>query len=388
MNTAAHDLLKPVARIRSRSIPVPARRGVPDRSSGIGGLFCQILCWYLLSMALLLCSCSHGEVAVSAPQRLADTGLYADFAARQLAPGVLSFTPQYPLWTDGASKRRWIALPAGTAVDAGDPDHWEFPAGTRLWKEFGFGRPVETRFMERQRDGSWLYATYAWNEDGSDAVLAPAAGVRNVCATGPETHHDLPAVSDCRACHEATRTPVLGFSALQLSPDRDPLAPHADTPRPGDVDLDSLVQRGLLRNLPARFQEKPPVIAARTPRERAALGYLHGNCSSCHNAEGPLQRLGLRFDVPLGAKQAPVLATAVSVPSGFTRPGATMRIAEGDPDHSTLVHRLAATDPLAQMPPFGRHLADRQALNLIEAWVRDLASMPVFATNQPVSRRP
>jgi hypothetical protein len=29
------------------------------------------------------------------------------------APEMQSFTPRYPLWSDGASKRRWIRLPAG-----------------------------------------------------------------------------------------------------------------------------------------------------------------------------------------------------------------------------------------------------------------------------------
>lgn len=34
-----------------------------------------------------------------------------------------------------------------------------FPIGTRFWKEFAFdGRPVETRYMERRRDGSWLFS--------------------------------------------------------------------------------------------------------------------------------------------------------------------------------------------------------------------------------------
>jgi len=47
----------------------------------------------------------------------------------------------------------------------------------------------------------------------------------------------------------------------------------------------------------------------------------------------------------------------------------------GDPQRSVLVQRLAATDALTQMPPFGRHLADREALHLIADWVaNDLAA--------------
>ena len=89
-----------------------------------------------------------------APQTLQETGLYADAEARRVDPRHLAFAPQYPLWTDGAAKRRWISLPPGTAIDASDPEAWVFPVGTRLWKEFSFaGQRVETRYLERQADG-------------------------------------------------------------------------------------------------------------------------------------------------------------------------------------------------------------------------------------------
>jgi hypothetical protein len=234
------------------------RRPLPAAAASLGAA---------VLAAVTLASCApRAATFAAAPPRLCDTGLYADFAARTPAAGVLSFTPQYPLWSDGAAKSRWIALPEGAAIDACDPDHWEFPIGTRLWKEFRFGRAVETRFMQRRADGSWLYATYQWNAGGTDATLAPAAGVVAVCATSDGRSHDLPAVSDCRLCHEGTRTPVLGFSALQLSSDRDLLAPHGEPPRAGDVDLPALLARGLVRGMPARWRSTAPRIEARSAR--------------------------------------------------------------------------------------------------------------------------
>src|SRR5262245_14213021 len=76
--------------------------------------------------ALGLAACGRGEHALrdgialeaQAPARLSQTGLYSDIATRTIAPENLSFSPQYPLWTDGASKRRWIRLPAGSSIDA------------------------------------------------------------------------------------------------------------------------------------------------------------------------------------------------------------------------------------------------------------------------------
>jgi len=329
----------------------------------------------------------------AAPQRLEETGLYADFGGRQIRPDALPFSPQYPLWTDGAEKHRWLWLPPGTAIDASDVDHWQFPIGTRLWKEFAFdGRPVETRFMHRRGDGTWLYATYRWSDDGADALLTPEVGARAVCATGGGAFHDLPSIGECRLCHEGGGTPVLGFSALQLSPDRDPMAPGGVPARAGEVDLPALQQRGLLRGLPERWRTEAPRIAARSPDERAALGYLHGNCSNCHNAEGPLQRLGLRLDYPLEAgPTAPALATTVGVSGRFARGDASVRIAPGDPHRSTLLQRIEATDPLARMPPFGRHQSHGAAIELLRRWVEndlDRVALTLHPTDPTQSRRP
>ena len=87
------------------------------------------------------------------PEHLRDTGLYARGRGEQIAADVLPFSPQYPLWSDGAEKRRWIRLPPGTRIDAHDADRWVFPVGTRLWKEFSLGRRLETRMLERTRSG-------------------------------------------------------------------------------------------------------------------------------------------------------------------------------------------------------------------------------------------
>ncbi len=86
------------------------------------------------------------------PGRLSQTGLYRAGSSTEIAPDHLPYAPQYPLWSDGASKRRWIWLPPGTQIDASDPDRWQFPIGTRFWKEFSFGERTETRYLERLSD--------------------------------------------------------------------------------------------------------------------------------------------------------------------------------------------------------------------------------------------
>jgi len=325
------------------------------------------------------------------PQSLQETGLYADFATLQIDPAHLAFAPQYPLWTDGAAKRRWISLPPGTAIDASDPDAWVFPAGTRLWKEFSFdGRRIETRYLERQADGEWLYAAYAWSADGSEAHLVSERGRRGAYPLSGGRSHTIPAVSDCKACHQGGRTEVLGFSVLQLSPDRDPGALHAGL-QPGEgVDLNALVEKGFLVGLPRRLQETPPRIMAVSATERAALGYLHGNCGHCHNDQGSLRNVGLFLRHSSRAEVSPAVASTIGYPVKKPAPGqspdAVLRIEPGHPDRSGLMQRVGSRYPALQMPPLGTETVDAEAVELLRRWIAEADAPGKQALNQAKGR--
>lgn len=332
----------------------------------------------VLSAGLVIFGYAAAETpADPLPQHLAETGLFVEGSTTEVRPGVLPFSPQYPLWSDGATKRRWIYLPPGASIDATRPEAWEFPRGTRLWKEFSLGRRVETRIIERLEDGSWRYAAYVWNEDGTDAILAPSDGITSLQVSGaPNGRYAIPSESDCRACHEGAAVPVLGFSALQLSPDRDPLAPHAELP--SEVDLRTLAASGRLRNLPRRLIENPPRIAAASPRERATLGYLHGNCGHCHSgpsdagASVPVPVL-LAQDVTDPSSGDKVLRSLIGASSRFRLPGtqgaAQPIIAPGNSHASVLSIRVRSRDPRVQMPPLGTAIPDTESLALIERWI-------------------
>lgn len=325
-------------------------------------------------VALLVALAPPAQASARLPAHLRDTGLYAAGARDEIAADALSFSPQYPLWSDGAEKRRWIRLPRGTQIDARDPDHWVFPVGTRIWKEFSLGRRLETRMLQRTRAG-WQFATYVWTEDGSDAVLAPAAGVRPGVPTPAGGRWTIPGTADCRACHEGQANPVLGVTALQLSSDRDPGAPHA-RPAHAEVHVEDLLSRGLLRGLPASLRTRPPRIQASTADERAALGYLHANCGICHNRQGPLAGLGLDLLQSLAEGPASVDRTRASTLAvRALRPvgEAELRVQPGKPAHSVLFRRMGARDPLDQMPPLGTEMPDREALALVERWIHSLA---------------
>jgi hypothetical protein len=289
------------------------------------------------------------------PGHLSETGLYAGARATELAGDVRPYEPAYELWSDGATKRRWIHLPAGNRIDTADMDNWVFPVGTKLWKEFSVGgRRIETRLLARLNAGpdGWVALAYAWNAEGTDAVARPD-GVDDAL----ETSHDVPEARACMTCHGGRSHRVLGFSALQLA------RPKA-TPR--DLTLDGLVAEGLVSAPP-----RAPLAVPGTPAEAAALGYLHANCGSCHNsarppgavsyAPPPELDLWLRADALSNPSATPTYQTI----GKFVVPGAPLE---------SPLYRWAAGVSwfLPRMPPIATKVIDRAGLATLERWIVEL----------------
>jgi hypothetical protein len=292
-------------------------------------------------------------------QHLSETGLYSDMASLAVDPSAILFEPGYKLWSDGATKRRWLRLPPGTKIDTSDMDHWIFPIGTQFWKEFSLdGVLLETRLVERYGTGPddyWLGA-FVWNAGQTEADLAPD-GLQNIAGT----MHDAPAQKDCGECHRGDAGRVLGFSAIQLS--------AAST----GPNLQSLSAAGLLSHPPAAGGY--PLSA--DPATAAALGYLHANCGHCHNQNGtswPDTQMVLRSVVAdTGRNTSAVYRSIVNVPLQYWRGGAiTVRVAPGQPDGSAIVARMSARGNDNQMPPLATELVDGAGLDTIRQWISGL----------------
>ncbi len=297
-----------------------------------------------------------GEDAASERPCEGPIGLYADAACRRLAPDVMPYEPQFWLWSDGTDKERYVSLPAGATIDAGDPDGWVFPVGTRVWKTFLLGgRRLETRYFEKIRDdegiGAWDVRTYQWNE-AQDRAVEVTEGATDVLGTS----HDIPAVSLCAQCHEGggQRDVLLGFSALQLN--------HRDT----TLSLADLNASGRL---------DPPVPAAADipspdPTVRAALGYLHANCGHCHG--GAVPRVGLDLFVRSGLSSVEETGVYRSAVGQLSVRSPLYRIAPGDPDASLVSRRMGVRGLGRQMPPLATDEVDAAGLSAVRAWIAGL----------------
>jgi hypothetical protein len=184
-------------------------------------------------------------------------------------------------------------------------------------------------------------------------------------------------VADCKACHENAGVEVLGFNALQLSTDRDPLAPHAEPLQKGMLTLATLEREQRLSPRRPEWVSTPPRIQANSPRQRALLGYLSVNCGSCHQAAKALPHIDLDLRHPFARPggESPVLKTALSVPSRWNIPGAargaTQRLKPGDPALSSILHRMTRRTRASQMPPIGTVQVDEAAVALMRAWIQE-----------------
>lgn len=305
-------------------------------------------------------------------------GLYADSNCEVLAEGVMSFSPQYPLWSDAVSKERYVYLPPGETIDVRDPDAWAFPVGTRFWKHFQTedGRRLETRVLEKTADlngePGWAFETYVWNEAGDD-VTRVTEGLRDVLGT----QHDIPEEDDCSECHSGGDNDweaslgqgelldlALGFGAIQLN--------HGGS----DTTLESLTADGWLSGTVSVTDAVIPGDAT----ARAALGYLHANCGSCHGGGKPAKELTM--SVPVATSRVEDTPTYQGNVDEATDPNSratgleempAIRIVPGDPDNSALVWRMMQrTRDDAPMPPVATDVVDDAGANAVAAWIESL----------------
>src|SRR5216684_5866683 len=89
--------------------------------------------------------------------------------------GVIPYDLNTTLFTDYATKRRYVWMPRGQAAVYEPDDTFDFPKGTILVKTFSYPdggkeRLIETRLLVHANDG-WVPLPYVWNAQQTDAIL-------------------------------------------------------------------------------------------------------------------------------------------------------------------------------------------------------------------------
>ena len=150
------------------------------------------------------------------PTRLSDTGCFDPADPTRVADGVIPYDVNAKLWSDGASKQRWMAIPDGTQIDVLPDGDWDFPVGSVLIKEFSWnGDPFETRLMVRHADGEWAGYSYEWNASLTDADLVSSGGLAK--QIDGQLDWMYPSRAQCMQCHSSAAGRSLGPETAQLN---------------------------------------------------------------------------------------------------------------------------------------------------------------------------
>jgi hypothetical protein len=303
---------------------------------------------------------------------LSATGCMDSRQPTALAPVVIPYEVNSPLWSDGADKARGFVLPPGgkihvkncaaapaeCPVGPADDGKWVFPVGTVMVKSFAFdGKLVETRLFVHLDAATWVGYGYKWNEAQTEAIIVPSDGQEVSFDTGSRlVDWHYPSRDNCMSCHFVTAGSTLGPETKQLN-----------RPVLGGNQLDTLAARGIFE-APLPTPYAPPLAApygdpsSTASIEARARSYLHANCAFCHRPDGNFPNFDLRYDVALADT-----GTCDVVPQRGTL---------GADGATTLWLRVQTLDPTARMPNIASFVADQSALTVVGQWISSLTSCP------------
>jgi len=329
------------------------------------------------------------------PPQLSLTGVYTNTPNRAPAGGLIPYVPNTPLWSDGAVKSRYLAVPntgglptPAQQIDFAPTGSWTFPAGTVFVKNFDLVvnatnasvplRRLETRLLVRDVNGAVYGVTYKWRPDNSDADLLLSSSNENILitnSTGVSTQTwYYPSPADCLTCHTPVANYVLGVNTRQLNGPETYAATGVT-----DNQLRTLNQLGLFNpafdeGTIANMEQLSSVTNLAASPEQRGRSYLDANCAQCHQPGGTGITFDARYDTPLASQNITNFPAARSL--GFDN---ACIIKADDVWRSMIWQRMNSTNTQTKMPPLARNLIDTNGVAAIAAWVNSLPGIPALA---------
>jgi uncharacterized repeat protein (TIGR03806 family) len=295
------------------------------------------------------------------PQILTDTGYVDTEDATVIADCFIPYAINVPFWSDGADKRRWLAIPDDTYIHINPDGDWAFPPGTVLMKEFTLGgKRIETRIFVRHFDGGWAGYTYEWNDQETDAILLSAAKMKVV-------NNQLwyfPDSNECLSCHTPAAGFALGPENIQMNRDFTYPSTNRTDNQLATFDAISMFDPPL-QTLPSDMAALPEINDTTVHVRKRAKAYLHSNCSNCHRPGGGARGA---VDFRYATRFQDMNVCGVAPETGdLGIPGALL-LAPGDPPSSLIPERMSRLDP-DRMPPLASNVVDTVGVDLMDAWI-------------------
>jgi uncharacterized repeat protein (TIGR03806 family) len=319
------------------------------------------------------------------PQRLSQTGAFAD--AKQLEPAnnLLPYDLVLPFWSDSAVKARFVAIP-DAKVGFSPTGEWTFPPGTVFTKTFELPtdsthpqakRRLETRLLVVDRNGGVYGVTYKWRADLSDADLVGAEGlhedvtVRDASGTHQQTWY-YPSRTDCLVCHNGHTNGPLGPKTRQM---------NRDVRYPDGITENQLRRWNRLGLFDTKLDEQAiasyPTLARSDDTSRSiedrARSWLDANCGHCHRPGGTVANFDARYETPLAEQH--LIDGPVLIDQNIDR---ARVISPHDPWRSVALMRVNTNGEI-RMPPLARNTIDKQGAALLRDWIESLPGREVLA---------
>lgn len=345
--------------------------------------------------------------------KLSDYQLFASQCNPSTSPSErgLAYDLSVPLFTDYASKYRFVFIPEGekatyisgenttipnaTSGDAQqnyvDDGTLDFPVGTVLVKTFslpsdtsnrGFEKEnlIETRLLIHRANG-WIGLPYVWNADKTDAIFDDNG---ELYSNTKLTHkgeqytftYGVPDFQKCSVCHSSGNKNVpIGPKVRYLNSDYD----YGDAV---ENQLERWIAKGLLDNvgLPATSDRASVAVfndevnldnIQPEALESYAKSWLDINCAHCHSPGGKASNTNMFVEYTRPFTDRTGHGVCADPVSGAGA-GYQYIIDPGNSAKSLMFYRMSTQDSGDRMPPLGRDLIHKEGLALVEKWIDSL----------------
>ena len=294
--------------------------------------------------------------------------------------GVIPYEPISALFSDYASKKRFIWMPENLSASyAGDGETLDFPNGTILAKHFYYEnvlphnsrKLLETRLMIRKQ-GEWLFFNYVWNEEQTEAVYDMEGSYVEINwnhnGNTKNVNYRIPNGVECVTCHNKGEVPIpIATKPQSLNRSYPYVTGHQNQ-------LEKLKEFGYLSDYPANINTVVNYYDTSQPLELRVRSYFDINCAHCHSDEGFCNYRAPRFAFNKTSDPAKmgVCVEPDEDITPFIEGHPTHIIAPGNAEASVIYYRLNTTLENIRMPLRGRSLIHEEGLNMITEWINSL----------------
>ena len=341
---------------------------------------------------------------------LSDYNLFIDpkdSSSNPTAPGI-PYEMNTQLFTDYASKYRFIFVPPNTTANYSEHEIMEFPVGSVLVKSFslpqdtsdryGTEQAIETRLLIHRANG-WEALPYYWSSEDDAQYLNYGESIPvTTTHNGEELSFDygIPNKNECTNCHAIN--PILQDESDNRVAIFKPIGPKARYLNweidygSGEVknQLTKWEEAGILTGAPAdkttidtaaNFDDSVDINALTSSElNLAARSYLDINCAHCHrsnltipeeNYSGPAGDSGLRVEFNRNYDDDPRSFGECKKAVASGADGYPFDLIPGHSDKSFITYRM---DILGgnMMPELGRSTIHKEGVELINKWIDSL----------------